>query len=410
MQRPLPPVCPSASNRSRHELLQVSPRILFVDDEQAVLNGLRRMLRPYHDLWEMRFTDRPEAAWEQLLGAEFDVVVLDVRMPGMSGLELLGRMRQNGPTKDVPVVLLSGLSDHHLKRQALDLGATDVLNKPVAVLDLLARLRSTLRLKSYQDELKACNQRLEQTVQERTEALYHSRLDIIWRLGKAAEYRDEETGNHVIRVGCSSRIVAEALGMDRHFVETLFLAAPLHDIGKIGIPDRILRKEGPLSPGQWALMKQHCAIGARILREDCKIRAAFRQWRGTSSASETEGFGNPFLEMAADIALSHHEWWDGGGYPQGRAGEAIPLEARIVALCDAFDAMTSRRPYKEAYPEEDALKIIGEAVGTQFDPYVYAAFVEALPEVLSIRERFADVADAPHAPEEPSCEKNPVCR
>jgi len=368
-------------------------QILVVDDEPYVLESLRRMLRTERDAWQTTYLDCPDKAWDRLLAQEFDAVVCDIKMPGTDGLQLLERSRRVARLRDLPIVMLTGLSDRGLKRRALDLGAADLLNKPVEREDLLARLRSVLRLKYYQDELRAANDLLEQRIQERTEELFQSRLDIIWRLGKAAEHRDVETGNHVIRVGSYSRLIAEVLGKSRGFVETLFLAAPLHDIGKIGIPDTILHRRGPLSPRQWERMKEHCVIGARILREDSMVRIAFQEWRGAISRFEVEGFRNPLLEMAASIALTHHEKWDGTGYPQGLIGEQIPLEARIVAISDVFDAVTSKRPYKEPYCEQKALCIIKDAAGSHFDPEVYAAFVKALPAIRAIRQRFSDGAE-----------------
>jgi putative two-component system response regulator len=350
------------------------------------------MLRPHRDVWDVTCVNRPEAAWESLMENDFDAVVSDIKMPGMSGLELLERIQQTEQTRDVPVVMLTGLSTRELKRQALDLGAADLLNKPVEPEDLVARLRGVLRLKSYQDELKVHNELLEEKVQQRTMDLFHARLDIIWRLGKAAEHRDDAMGNHVIRVGCTSRVIAETLQMERDFVETLFLAAPLHDIGKIGIPDAVLLKRGPLSFDEWEVMKQHCQIGARILREDCSAKTAFWDWRGLDAQSADEGRDNPVLEMGATIALMHHERWDGTGYPQGLSGEEIPLESCIVAISDVFDAMTSRRSYKDPYPEDRALEIIHDKAGSDFAPDVHAAFMDALPEIRSIRERFADGA------------------
>ena len=385
-------------------------QILFVDDEQPVLDALRRMLRPQRNIWEMVFVNRPEAAWRQLLEKEFDTVVSDVEMPGMTGLELLQRIQQTERTRDVPVVILTGLEGRELKRKALDLGAADLLNKPVDPEDLLARLHSVLRLKSYQDELRACNDRLERTVEKRTEELCQSRLDVIWRLAKAAEHRDNETANHVIRVGCISRVIAESLGMNRSFVETLFLAAPLHDIGKIGIPDAILMKRGTLGPGEWVTMKQHCVIGQRILREDSIVRATFLQWRGANSHAEIGAVGSPFLETAATVALTHHEKWDGTGYPQELAGEKIPLESRIVAVADVFDAVTSKRPYKAPFPEDEALRIICDGEGNHFDPTVYAAFTDALPEIRSIKEQFADSVNVSPEPEDVWDENDLVCR
>jgi putative two-component system response regulator len=240
--------------------------------------------------------------------------------------------------------------------------------------------------------------------------LLHARLDIIWRLGKVAEHRDDATGNHVIRVGCMSRVIAEMLGKDRDFVETLFLAAPLHDIGKIGIPDAVLLKRGPLSPGEWEVMKRHCQIGARILRDDGIAKTAFWEWRDPSAAMDDPDQKNPFLEMAASIALAHHERWDASGYPRGLAGEEIPPEARIVAISDVFDAVCSRRPYKEAYDEDRALEIIRDGEGTHFDPDVLAAFLDSLPEIRSIRERFADTVGPPTSIEETADEADLVRR
>jgi putative two-component system response regulator len=247
-----------------------------------------------------------------------------------------------------------------------------------------------LRLKSCQDELKAHNASLEQKVEDRTLELAHSRLDIIWRLGQVAEQRDEYTGNHVVRVGFYSRQIAEALKMSHAFQETIFLAAPLHDIGKIAVPDRILLKPGPLNDAESASMRQHCYAGARILREDALVRDAYFHWRAVDSQSAVREFTNPILEIAASIALTHHERWDGNGYPEGLAGEAIPLESRIVAIADVYDSLTSTRPYRVAYPEERAVRIIREGAATHFDPQVHAAFLSALPEIRVMRERFAD--------------------
>jgi len=258
--------------------------------------------------------------------------------------------------------------------------------------------------------LTAQNELLERRVHERTLDLFHARLDIIWRLGKAAEHRDDATGNHVIRVGCISRVIAETLQMDRDFVETLFLAAPLHDIGKIGIPDAVLLKRGPLSPDEWEVMKQHCHIGARILHEDCMAKTAFWEWRGPGPQFDDESRSNPVLEMGASIALMHHEKWDGTGYPQGLSGEEISPASCIVAISDVLDAMTSKRPYKDPYPEDQALEIIRDGAGTHFAPDVYAAFMKALPEIRSIRKRFADGANVLPEMEKTEDEADLVCR
>lgn len=216
----------------------MKPRIAFVDDEQPLLSFYQRIMRAHASEWDVKFFDDSVRALEFLQQSPIDAVVSDVSMPQVTGLELLTKLRRSPLTADVPVTMLTGLADADLKRQALDLGATDLLNKPVQAPDLIARIRSMLRLKSLEDELKRRNNDLEEIVQARTQQLRRSRLEIIWRLGKAAEFRDEETGEHVVRVGCCSRILAEAMGLPNPVLENLFLAAPLHDIGKLGFPMR----------------------------------------------------------------------------------------------------------------------------------------------------------------------------
>jgi response regulator RpfG family c-di-GMP phosphodiesterase len=365
-------------------------RILFVDDEPNVLDGLRRMLHVERDRWDMSFAGSADDALDELRAGDFDVVVSDVNMPGKDGFALLLEMRAGDRTRDVPVIILTGRQEGDIKRRALDLGATDLLNKPVDPQDLIARLRSVIRLKTYQDEIKDQNATLERRVRERTAELANSRLDIIWRLGKAAEYRDVETGNHIVRVGCYCRVIAETLGANHEFVEMLFLASPLHDIGKIGIPDAILLKHGPLSEDEWDVMKRHCVIGSEILREESKSMNAFLTWRGGCVPDHNGVAQNPVLKMASTIALTHHERWDGTGYPRGLAGEEIPQESRIVALADVYDALCSERPYKPAFSHDDALALIREEVGRHFDPAVYAAFAESAEELEAIQRQMCD--------------------
>lgn len=362
-------------------------RVLIVDDEPIVLDGLRRALHGEQESWELAFANSADQALSELALAEADVVVADVHMPGKDGFALLAELRRCERTQDLPVIILTGVHEPDLKRRALDLGATDLLTKPVDAEDLIARLRSALRLKSYQDSLKMQNELLERRVEQRTAELAESRLDIIWRLGKAAEFRDEAMGNHVVRVGCYCRLLGEALGLGRDQVETLFLASPLHDIGKIGIPDDILLKHDALTPMEWSIMQRHCEIGAQILREQSKIMKTFMVWRG--GASPTSG-RNETLETASAIAQTHHERWDGTGYPAGLSRTAIPLEARITAMADVYDALLSDRPYRPALPLAKVHQIIREEVGTHFDPEVYAAFARSQERLRSIREDFSD--------------------
>ncbi|MDR4505700.1 MAG: response regulator [Candidatus Scalindua sp.] len=239
-------------------------RILFVDDEPNLLDGYKRILRNKRDEWELGFVCNVDAALARLEEESFDVIVSDVRMPGKDGFEFLKILKGNEKTRQTPVVIVTGCNENDLKSRALTLGAMDLLNKPVEREDLVARLNSMIRLKSYQDNLEDQNKILEERVRERTAELEDSRFDIIWRLGKLAEFRDEDTGNHVLRVGSYCRTLAEVLGKNRDFVEMIFLTSPLHDIGKVGVPDSILLKCGKLDPDEWAIMKQHCEIGADI--------------------------------------------------------------------------------------------------------------------------------------------------
>ena len=399
----------------------MKPRIVLVDDEQSVLDSLQRNLRAYRSTWDMLTFTCPDQAWEYIKTNGADTVVSDLRMPHIDGLQFLAKMQQAEQTKDIPFIILTGQGDRELRRKALESGATDLLTKPADPDDLLARIRSALRLKSHQDELKLNNAQLEQKVIERTRELNHSRLEVIWRLAKAAEFRDEDTGNHVIRVASYSREIAKTLGLDRDFITKLFLTAPLHDIGKIGIPDAILLKPGKLTDAEWQVMKTHCAIGARILRDDCKapIAAECRQDDALAGAYSTtqascentlqsQGYDDPMLEMASRIAMTHHEKWDGSGYPQGLRGEAIPLEARIVALADVYDALTSGRPYKQPFSAEKALEIIREGIGKHFDPQIHEAFSASVDEIQAIQSSLTDHAEAP-AHEETRHETCAVC-
>ena len=231
---------------------------------------------------------------------------------------------------------------------------------------------------------------LGQKVRERTRELGRSQQEIIWRLGKAAEYRDEETGNHVMRVGAYSRLLAERLGLPSDFVQGLFLTSPLHDVGKIGIPDKILLKPGKLTPEEWKIMERHCVIGAAILMQYPRGMQPFLAWNRINAASDSSPTENGLLKMAASIALTHHERWDGQGYPMGMPGKDIPLESRIVALADTYDAMSLARPYAPAFPREKVIQTIRDEDGSHFDPDVCAAFEQSLDEFGTIHALFAD--------------------
>ncbi len=365
-------------------------RILFVDDEQKLLDGYKRILRNMRDVWELGFVCNVDAALTRLEEESFDVIVSDVMMPGKSGFEFLEILQRDEEVRRTPVIIVTGCNDHDLKSRALRMGAMDLLNKPVEREDLVARINSMIRLKSYQDKLEDQNKILEERVKERTAELEDSRFDIIWRLGKLAEFRDEDTGNHVLRVGSYCRTLAELLGKNRDFVEMIFLTSPLHDIGKVGVPDSILLKCGKLNPEEWELMKQHCEIGADIFNQDAKTMQSFLSWRGDLSHSSNKMEHNPIHKMAASIAMSHHERWDGKGYPKGLVGSDIPLESRIAAIADVYDALSSVRPYKKAFPEDKVIEIMGSERGNHFDPDVYDIFENSFDKFRRIRAQFAD--------------------
>ncbi len=364
-------------------------RILFVDDEASFLNGLRRVLHKQQAVWDMNFVGSADAAIEELHKQSYDAVISDIRMPGKDGFALLKELRQSERTRDIPVVMLTAGREDDLKCLALNLGATDLIDKPVHRDDLLARIRSVLRLKSYQDQLRDLNKDLEHKVIERTNQLQNSQLEFIWRLAKIGEYRDEQTGRHVIRVATYARELAKQMQLPEDFVEMIYMTAPLHDIGKIGVPDSILLKRGELTPEEFKIMQQHCEMGHTILTGDLWNTISTMEWPGPHDPAR-KITGNRLLDMAGSIAIAHHERWDGQGYPKGLKGEEIPLEARIVALADVYDALTSDRPYKQALSAAKTEEVIEGGPGSHFDPRVYAAF-EHLREVFrAIRTRLSD--------------------
>lgn len=372
-------------------------RVLFVDDEPNILRSYRRLLFEFENRWDMAFDNCPRAAYRRLQNESFDTIVCDMRMPGMSGLQLLEKIKSHDATKDVPFVIVTGNSDKDLKRRALDLDATDLLNKPVEPNELVSRIKSALRTKEYADRLKRQNDMLEERVRQRTAELAASREDIIWRLGKAAEYRDEETGNHVVRVASFSRVVAREMGLDQEFYDTLYLAAPLHDIGKIGIKDSVLLKPGKLDSVEWEQMQKHCEIGVAILTADSHFHQVVATQIDPNMAAAPQDVSqdvrhgeNSVMSMAATIAATHHERWDGEGYPHGLSGESIPLASRIVAIADVYDALRSRRPYKEPFSVEKSLAILREGSGSHFDPQVVDAFMNAYNKIACIEAEFED--------------------
>lgn len=364
-------------------------KILFVDDEPNILNGLKRLLHDQRNIWDFVFAGSVDEALQRTAETDFDVIVTDITMPGRDGFELLRILRSAGKTKEIPIVILSGLNQKEIRIRALDNGATDLLNKPVDREDLLARLRSSLSMKSYQDEIRAHSATLEKKVRERTWELAESRRDMILRLANVVEYKDKSMGSHGLKSGCYARIIAENLGLENLAVERLFLACPLHDIGMIAIPEKILWKNDILTYEEWNMMREHCRIGREILSGQIQGVALFHSLGGGKSGRGDHPDRNPILRMAASVAFTHHEWWNGKGYPQGLKGGEIPLESRIVALADAYDSLTSDRPHRKAVPENEALALIRQKIGEQFDPEVYVAFDRSIPQFRQVQQQFS---------------------
>ncbi|GAB3379045.1 response regulator [Massilia agri] len=322
------------------------PLILAVDDEASNLQLLRQILQ---DHYRLLFAKDGARALELARQERPDLVLLDVMMPGMSGYEVCAALKANPDTAATPVIFVTALTDTADELEGFEAGAVDYITKPVSPPIVRARVRTHLSL-------------------VRTEELRASRLEIVQRLGLAAEYKDNETGLHVIRMSHFSRILGIAAGMGELEADDLLHAAPMHDVGKIGIPDRILQKPGPLDPEEWKIMQGHVTIGAEIIGEH----------------------DGGMLELARQIALTHHEKYDGSGYPRGLRGDEIPLVGRIVAIADVFDALTSKRPYKKAWTEEEALAFLREQKGRHFDPALVDLFMEQMPAVRTVQQRWAE--------------------
>jgi response regulator RpfG family c-di-GMP phosphodiesterase len=357
-------------------------KIIFVDDDPRVLEAFMRMTRKKADEWSCRFAKSADEAWEMILGDEPDAIVSDLNMPGKSGADLLELVRNTPQTARLPFMLLTGNNEAKMRMHCLEQGATDFLNKPCDFSELVARMNNALTLKEFQDEVRSQNEILEVRVKERTLELESSRREVVFRLARAAELRDSATGFHILRVGLLSKLLAMELGFGEKFQEELLLASTLHDIGKLGIPDSILLKPAKLSNEEFQTMQSHCKIGADLLRSD--LYSTFRL------LSSEVNDANDLLTLAADIALSHHEKWDGTGYPNGLAGDVIPMTGRIVAVADVYDAVCSKRPYKEAFSFEDAIKVIHQGSGTHFDPKVASALIRRQKDAQDIMSEYSD--------------------
>jgi putative two-component system response regulator len=337
--------------------------ILVVDDNKTNIRILNEILKGNYiikaatngfDALKLAFSEDPP-----------DLILLDIMMPCMDGYSVCRYLKDNETTAKIPILFVTNWDSHENEAMGLSLGAVDYIVKPISPPILRARVRNHLELKRHQD-------RLEELVNIKTKQLKEGCIDTIHRLTLASEYRDEDTGKHIKRISYYSKALAEQLGFDREYCERLFFASPMHDIGKVAIPDSILLKKGLLDKQEWRLMQTHTEIGAKIL-EDSK---------------------SPYLCMAKDIALYHHERWDGRGYPYGLKGKAIPIAARLTNIVDQYDALRSKRPYKPVFDHQEVLSIItqgdGRTLPEHFDPDVLAAFTCVADTFADIYENFKD--------------------
>ncbi len=378
---------PDATIRLLADITQAN--IAIVDDEPIMVDVLRHQLGEGGFRWFVATTES-ENALAMFRETRPDLALLDISMPGMNGLDILRGMRKDDHLKHIPVIFLTASATTEKKREALNLGACDFLSKPVDINDLLPRVRNALTLKAQQDQLYQHAVELEDVVQIRTRDLMHSRLELVRCLGRAAEFRDNETGMHVIRVGRYVNVIARELGYGETEAEIYELAAYLHDLGKIGIPDAILLKQGKLDAVEMEAMRRHASFGREILEPMSSGQDHEFTSHARTASNILEGTTSPLLVTAASIAATHHEKWDGSGYPQGLAGEAIPIEGRIVAVADVYDALSSKRPYKPAFPLGKCLSIMTAERNKHFDPTVFDAFLNRLDDVVAYQHEFSD--------------------
>ncbi len=342
--------------------------VMVVDDQSTGRAILEQVVRSLDERVVVEGFARPVDAVVWATRNVSDLVLVDYMMPDMDGIELVKRLRALPGYEHVPIVMITVHDDRKVRYAALDAGITDFLTKPVDARECLARCRNLLTLRRQQLALEDRRRLLEHMVEDATREVKEREKETLLRLARAGEFRDEETGNHLIRMSRYSRLIANTLGLERDEDETLELASPLHDIGKIGIPDGILLKPHELEASEWQVMRRHPVIGHEILK----------------------GSASKYVRMGALIALGHHEKYDGSGYPNGLVGDHVPLCARIVAVADVYDALTSVRPYKSAWPSEQAFEYLRSQSGGHFDPRMVEAFLAAQREVLAIQREWSD--------------------
>ena len=344
-----------------------SVNVCIVDDAAINLTLMEALIAKIDDCRATCFSD-PIAALQYCVDEPIDLLIVDYMMPELDGIEFIKRLRMAEQRHEVPILMVTADHEKEVRHRALQSGATDFLTKPLDRIEFISRVRNMLDIRRSHLLLADRAAMLAEEVRKATAEIFAREREAIFRLSKAAEFRDPETGAHILRMAHYSELIARRLGWNDDQAEMMLQAAPMHDVGKLGTPDYILLKPGRLSHEEFEVMKRHAVIGWEILRD---------------SAS-------PVLQMAAEIAISHHEKFDGSGYPSGLAGDAIPQSGRIVAVADVFDALTSARPYKAAWPIERALGLLRDQRGHHFDPICIDAFLAELDAVLEIRDRYQD--------------------
>lgn len=342
-------------------------RIVLIDNDQINLNLLWHLLRNIKGYQTANFLD-PEEALSWCQDNEPELIIVDYQMPEMNGIDFTENFRHDSEKSNVPVILLTTEDQSDIKHKAVEMGVTDFLHKPVDSTDLMMRVKNLLALKNSMTKISDQNKWLQDEVQKATEEVRNREQEVIFRLTKAAEYRDPETGGHIKRMAHYSRHIAMQLGLPAEQQNLLLEAAPMHDIGKVGIPDSILLKPGKLDSAEYRIMKEHAQYGYDILNDS----------------------PSPLMQLGATIALTHHEKYDGSGYPNNLKDEAISIYGRIVAVADVFDALTSERPYKKAWSIDDSVGFLRENSGTHFDRSCVYAFLDDMNEVLRIKKQFKD--------------------
>ncbi|GAB2180393.1 two-component system response regulator [Denitratisoma sp. agr-D3] len=352
-------------------------RILVVDDNPANVELLLTILDEAGYDQVDGLTD-PREVLPKHLERRYDLILLDIRMPHLDGIQVLELLSPHIRADYVPVIVLTAQNDQETRQKALHAGARDFLTKPFQHWEILLRIRNTLESRAFYVMEKQRAARLHQEVLDATAEIRETQMELLSRLGQAAEFRDTETGAHVVRMSRYCMILAKKLGLSDEAAQMLLAISPMHDVGKVGIPDSILLKPGKLTPEEFEQMKNHSWIGYTLL----------------------DGHSSELLTQAKTVALTHHEKWDGSGYPRGLKGEEIPLAGRICAVADVFDALTSRRPYKEAWPVEQAVDYLRTHAGSHFDPQVVQAFIDSLDDILLVRASHPDESHAMTAPEQ----------